>query len=272
MKRFLTSAICGAAVCLAAPLAAQDEAAQEAAQEAAEAAAQAVEQAATDAAEAADQTVTDQSGEEAAEAGADGVEAQEETTEEGPAPEPADTTSYIIAASDRFLTEYSGNGWLMPDLEICLEEGEVVVLAQPSANIERLELRGPLCTQVADTVSVATIVIETFAVAESTSVRAAVVRGAATPSAGPRRAVFRVASGSDPVLERFPRGSTVTRASEICLERGEQITLVSNRGQRVTYRGPGCAKRNTQPSPGNLGGFTFGWNEYRALLERAVRL
>jgi hypothetical protein len=71
--------------------------------------------------------------------------------------------------------------------------------------------------------------------------------------------VYRVASGSPSVLERFPRGTIVTRQTEICLKSGEQVTVTGSNGQSVTYDRPGCLKRSAPSTPQNLGGFTFGW-------------
>ncbi|MHA7820720.1 MAG: hypothetical protein ACX930_13825 [Erythrobacter sp.] len=183
---------------------------------------------------------------------------------------------YVVAASDRFLSTYPGTQWLESDLEICVEEGETVVLAQQQRVIERLELRGPVCTLVAEAEAVASVVV---ARTDEFSPRTARARTGATRGGSrlnfrgsvENATLFRVASGSDAVLERFPRGTSLTRATEICLERGEQVTLISNRGQRVTYRGPGCARRVTAPGGTNVGGFTFGWNAH-ALQEPTVRL
>ena len=187
-----------------------------------------------------------------------------ETTEavaEEPAPiEP----TYILSANDRFLGLYGGEAWLAPDLEICLEEGERVQLGRPGSDIASMELRGALCTRVADASEVATIVVERTE--EASPARMGATRGAntrvAAASLTSRRRSFRVASGTRQVLDQFPVGSRIMRDTEICLDRGQQVTLISNRGQRVTYRGPGCARRNTQSTESNLGGFTFGWNRY----------
>lgn len=179
----------------------------------------------------------------------------EETVEE--AGEPAPVLTYIVAAPARFLEAYGGAEWLDAATEICLEEGEVVELARPSARIAAMELRGELCTTVADAPDAATVLIE--APAPDRRVRTAATRGVGATSRN-RPAFFRVASGSEAVLERYPRGSRVTEQSEICLARGQQVTLISSAGQRVTYRGPGCARRNAEPSGRNVGGFTFGWN------------
>lgn len=196
------------------------------------------------------------------------VEAVEETVEEageedgrtgfqlgGPGP------SAILLAPSRFLGTY-GEGWLEADAEVCLEQGEVVVLAPSEARIASVELRGPLCTIVGDAPEVATIVVELPAAGSRP--RSGATRGVAPARASrsptPRSPSFRVAAGSDAVLARYPRGTRVVESAEICLERGEQVTLISSAGQRVTYRGPGCARRNVEPSGRNVGGFTFGWN------------
>ena len=236
----------GAALCLSAPALAQDEATGEAAADAVD--------------------TTEAASEAAAAAVAKAVEAAAEEVESEASAEPAAPLppAYIIAANDRFITEYAGDGWLRPDQEICLEEGEVVQIArrQPSDGaIERvsIELRGEMCTLVGEAEEAATIVLVTMEGGVGPNgPRAAVVRGTLPGGGAARRDVFRVASGSEAVLERFARGSTITRSSEVCLNSGEQITLISRRGQRVTYRGPGCARRSERPTPGNLGGFTFG--------------
>ena len=189
------------------------------------------------------------------------VDATEAVTEEPADPEP----TYILSASDRFLGLYGGEAWLAPDLEICLEEGERVQLGRPGSDIASMELRGALCTRVADASEVASIVVER--VEERQVVRAGATRGVSTSNTRPRAAAsrtpsFRVAAGTGNVLDQFPVGTRIMTGTEICLERGQQVTLISNRGQRVTYRGPGCARRNTQSSESNLGGFTFGWNRF----------
>lgn len=74
--------------------------------------------------------------------------------------------------------------------------------------------------------------------------------------------VYRVRSGSPSVLENYPRGSEVGRATRICLKDGEQITIAGSNGQQVSYRGPGCMQRNAPPTGTNQGGFTFGHNSY----------
>lgn len=173
--------------------------------------------------------------------------------------------TYIVSATGRFLEAYPTRNWLDPELEICLEEGEVVQLARPASSIASMELRGEMCSTVAAAPDVATVVVET--VRPPRNARMGSVRGSGSSAGVARVAGFRIASGSADVLERFPRGSQVTRETEICLERGQQVTLISHRGQRVTYRGPGCARRNAQPSSTNLGGFTFGWNGHATLQE-----
>jgi len=65
--------------------------------------------------------------------------------------------------------------------------------------------------------------------------------GSAAPAPAP---IYRVASGTPGVLERFPRGTIVTRDTGICLKAGEQITVTGSNGQSVTYTGPGCLKRS----------------------------
>ena len=187
----------------------------------------------------------------------------EEAMEEAVAATDTNPT-YIVSATGRFLEAYPTENWLDPELEICLEEGEVVQLARPESGIAAMELRGELCTTVAAAPDVATIVVEN---AQPRPARSGATRGTAAMASMNRAPAFRVASGSPDVLERFPRGSQVTRETEICLERGQQVTLISRRGQRVTYRGPGCARRNAQPSGTNLGGFTFGWNGHATLAE-----
>jgi hypothetical protein len=78
------------------------------------------------------------------------------------------------------------------------------------------------------------------------------------PQAAARPIIFRVANASPAVLDRYPRGSVVQRSSRLCLDTGEQITILGTNGQRVTYRGPGCLQRQTRPTRENLGGFIFG--------------
>lgn len=82
----------------------------------------------------------------------------------------------------------------------------------------------------------------------------------APPPPPPPPPVFRVRSASPAVLEKFPRGSEVTRKTRICLEEGEQLTIVGSNGQSVTYTGPGCMQRSAPSTSDNVGGFTFGYN------------
>ena len=60
------------------------------------------------------------------------------------------------------------------------------------------------------------------------------------------------------MLEGFARGSVVTQETDICLEAGEQINIVGNNGQSVTYVGPGCMTRTAPVTGDNEGGFIFG--------------
>lgn len=73
--------------------------------------------------------------------------------------------------------------------------------------------------------------------------------------------IYRVRSGTPSVLERFPRGSVVTEETEICLEEGEQVNVIGDNGQSVTYVGPGCMARSAPATGDNEGGFIFGSNE-----------
>lgn len=178
-------------------------------------------------------------------------------------PEPASEElagTYILSASDRFLAAYGSETWLAPELEVCLEEGEQVQLGQTGTQIASMELRGALCTRVADAEEVATIVVERER--RNVRVRAGATRGVSARPASVSVPVFRVATGTGDVLSQFPAGTRVTADVEICLQRGQQVTLISSRGQRVTYRGPGCARRNARPSATNQGGFTFGWKGF----------
>ena len=185
------------------------------------------------------------------------VAVEEVAAEEAAEPEmPAPT--YILSGPGRFLEAYGGEEWLAPETEICLEEGEVVQLARPEAQVASMELRGALCTTIAQALDAATIVIESAA--PRPVVRTAATRGVGSSASGPQQTIIRVAAGSRDVLEQFPRGTRVTPETPICLERGQQVTLVTSTGQRVTYRGPGCARRSTRSTGDNLGGFTFGWN------------
>ena len=99
---------------------------------------------------------------------------------------------------------------------------------------------------------------------------------AAMPPAEPRMVappppVYRVRSGTPSVLERFPRGSVVTEETEICLEEGEQVNVIGENGQSVTYVGPGCMTRSAPATGENEGGFIFGSNEV-AVPERGAVL
>lgn len=74
----------------------------------------------------------------------------------------------------------------------------------------------------------------------------------------PRPIIFRLASATPAVLQRFPRGTLVEKTTELCLNDGEQATVSGSHGQSVTYTGPGCLRRKAQPTNTNIGGFTFG--------------
>jgi hypothetical protein len=89
--------------------------------------------------------------------------------------------------------------------------------------------------------------------------RVSASRPSGSPVQSTRPVIFRIASGSAGVLERLPRGTIVQRASALCLNDGEQVTINASTGQSVTYRGPGCLNRQERPTRDNLGGFTFGW-------------
>ncbi|MEL6737568.1 MAG: hypothetical protein AAFO28_01455, partial [Pseudomonadota bacterium] len=82
--------------------------------------------------------------------------------------------------------------------------------------------------------------------------------------------IYRVRSGSPSVLERFARGSVVTQETQICLEDGEQINIVGNNGQSVTYVGPGCMTRTAPASSDNEGGFIFGLDTAQPARSRAL--
>lgn len=73
-----------------------------------------------------------------------------------------------------------------------------------------------------------------------------------------RPIIFRLASATPAVLQRFPRGTLVEKTTELCLNDGEQATVSGSHGQSVTYTGPGCLRRKAQPTSTNIGGFTFG--------------
>lgn len=83
--------------------------------------------------------------------------------------------------------------------------------------------------------------------------------------------IFRVRSGSPSVLERFPRGSVIDEDTEICLEDGEQINVIGNNGQTVSYVGPGCMTRTAPASSENEGGFIFGHRENGDAAEMSAR-
>lgn len=94
--------------------------------------------------------------------------------------------------------------------------------------------------------------------ASSNRVRTGALRGGPGPSVPPRPIIFRLASASPPVLQRYPRGTMVQHSTALCLAQGEQATISASNGQSVTYTGPGCLKRQAKPTSTNLGGFTFG--------------
>ncbi len=83
-------------------------------------------------------------------------------------------------------------------------------------------------------------------------------RGIKRPAVPPRPIIFRLASASPTVLQRYPRGKVMEKTTELCLNPGEQATVSGSHGQSVTYSGPGCLRRKAMPTGTNLGGFTFG--------------
>lgn len=85
------------------------------------------------------------------------------------------------------------------------------------------------------------------------------IRASARPAAmPPRPIIFRLANGSPAVLKRHPRGTLVQRTTALCLNPGEEATIVGSNGQSVSYNGPGCLNRKARPTSTNIGGFTFG--------------
>lgn len=91
--------------------------------------------------------------------------------------------------------------------------------------------------------------------ARTGSVRPSASRPAPAP---PRPVIFRLANASPEVLKRYPRGTLVQRTTALCLNHGEEATIVGSNGQSVSYSGPGCLHRKARPTAENIGGFTFG--------------
>lgn len=87
---------------------------------------------------------------------------------------------------------------------------------------------------------------------------AARAASARPPAVPPRPIIFRLASASPGVLDRYPRGTLVQRTTALCLNPGEEATIVGSNGQSVSYTGPGCLNRKARPTSTNIGGFTFG--------------
>lgn len=139
---------------------------------------------------------------------------------------------------------------------VCLREGDVVRLQSSSRS---RELTGPGCFTLerANPASSGNLL-------QTRPRQRPLLFSLGGSASGPRNdpITYRVSAASQSVLERYPRGTPVDLATRICLEDDEQVTIVSSKGQRVTYRGPGCARRNARPSADNLGGFTFGWNRF----------
>lgn len=166
----------------------------------------------------------------------------------------AQTQEYRVISSSTM--RFQQGRTLPAGSRVCLREGDVVRLQSSSRS---RELTGPGCFTLerANPASLGSLL--------RTRPRErpvlAVIGGT---TSGPRNdpVTYRVSAASQSVLERYPRGTPVDLATRICLEEDEQVTIVSSKGQRVTYRGPGCARRNTRPSADNLSGFTFGWNRF----------
>ena len=172
--------------------------------------------------------------------------------------------NFVVSSSGPSSAQYHVGQKVSDTARICLREGDIVtVLGNGGTRV----LRGPGCFMLASmtrTRRFAAMISGNPSRARTGAVRGGSVNG------GSRTVTFRVSSATDSVLERFPRGSLVSRSTRICLEEGEQITIVGSNGQRVTYRGPGCARRNARPTEDNLGGFTFGWNTYGIAPDAAV--
>lgn len=88
--------------------------------------------------------------------------------------------------------------------------------------------------------------------------RAGAATSAARPAAPPRPIIFRLASASPAVSQRYARGTLLQKTTALCLNHGEEATIVGGSGQSVSYSGPGCLHRKAKPTGANIGGFTFG--------------
>ena len=70
---------------------------------------------------------------------------------------------------------------------------------------------------------------------------------------------YVVSAGTASALKRFPKGTARRLTDQICLQKGETLTLVSRTsGRRVTYAGPGCNKAAANPDGTQSGATTIG--------------
>jgi hypothetical protein len=74
-------------------------------------------------------------------------------------------------------------------------------------------------------------------------VRTGAVRGDPPAVPASRPVIFRLASATPGVLKRYPRGTLVQRTTALCLNRGEEATIVGSNGQSANYSGSGCLHR-----------------------------
>lgn len=138
---------------------------------------------------------------------------------------------------------------------LCLQAGDSVTLLSRGGT---RAFRGPGCFTTGTSGASSRSAFAQLTRQRGGRARSGASRGGSSDESGSRPVVYRVAAGTDSAIERYPRRSLVNRSSRICLENGEQITIIGSNGQRVTYSGPGCARRTARPSADNIGGFVFG--------------
>ena len=79
------------------------------------------------------------------------------------------------------------------------------------------------------------------------------------PPASGASQTYVVSAGTASALKRFPKGTARRLTDQICLQKGETLTLVSRTsGRRVTYAGPGCNKAAANPDGTQSGATTIG--------------
>lgn len=162
----------------------------------------------------------------------------------------------VIGGSPAVLARFPA-GSELPASAICLSEGETIELRGTQGSVQ---LSGVKCFDdraLAMEFAVAQrrqLESAREAPAYTRRARTGAVRGSASPA--PPSSLF-VYHGSKTALARYPRGTRKDKYGEICLSKGESLTLVSRSGGKQTL-GEGCDKPLQQDKGRNSGATTLG--------------